>query len=100
MRRFAVTQKRKAGGPKPALDTMFLKNKSAHEQRCKAILDRANGATCKQAPIPFLPCEEVEAKEETAVTETEGQWAVPKRLFDHKWGIPLGIVRRLAGSSG
>ena len=50
--------------------------------------------------MPFLPCEEVETKEETSVAETDGQWTVPLRLFEPQWGQPLGIMRRLVDSSG
>ena len=95
-----MAQKRKVGGSKPALGDVLLKNKAAHEQWRKAIFDRANGATCTQAQMPFLPCEEVETKEETEVTETDGQWAVPKRLFYPKWGVPLGILRGIQRGSG
>ena len=60
---------------------------------------RSHGSSAKAATTPTHPKEVTETAEETEITEIDGQWAVPVRLWGDSFGKKLGIAHRLVGSS-
>ena len=94
-----MKKKRERGIKKKDMGNLPTADVSEHEQWRKAIEMRTNGASAKDAPMPTHPKEVTETVEGAEITETDGQWTVPIRLFKASWGTKIGIVNRFVESS-